>query len=434
MNPYHRQFLGCLSLNFKTQKQLKKRDSMKNTNSWWKTGLVVASVCLFAVGCREAGQDTDTAQAGSAADSAQASTTLSYEDFKAQAFQDPNGGFIVNGDEHISNEKKLREFHKNYFEGKTAAEVADSSRSIVHTSGGSDVVWSETQKKNLTYCISTDFGSNYDTVVADIASATGAWETQTDIDFIHDSSQDGNCTKTNNNVLFDVNPVNVNGQYLARAFFPDDSRGSRNVLIDNSSFDLSGNLTLTGILRHELGHVLGLRHEHTRPESGTCFEDNNWRALTSYDSDSVMHYPQCNGTGDWSLTLTASDKTGIKALYDDSTGGGNGGGGNGGGDTGVETTSTTTDSVSRRKWKHYYVDAESGTTVNSSITGTGDADLYVRVGSQPTSRNYDCRPYANGSTESCSVNVGSSDATVYSSVYGYSASTFTLSITWTPAQ
>ena len=33
--------------------------------------------------------------------------------------------------------------------------------------------------------------------------------------------------------------------------------------------------------------------------------------------------------------------------------------------------------------------------------GLGDADLYVRHGAEPTSRWFDCRPYLNGSNESC---------------------------------
>jgi hypothetical protein len=67
-------------------------------------------------------------------------------------------------------------------------------------------------------------------------------------------------------------------------------------------------------ITHELGHTLGFRHEHTRPEAGTCFEDNNWRPLTPYDSASIMHYPQCNGTSS-NLSMTASDRQGIVALY-----------------------------------------------------------------------------------------------------------------------
>ena len=72
--------------------------------------------------------------------------------------------------------------------------------------------------------------------------------------------------------------------------------------------------TPTNVLGHELGHVLGFRHEHTRPEAGTCFEDNNWRPLTPYDSSSIMHYPQCNGTSD-DLSMTDQDRSGIKEIY-----------------------------------------------------------------------------------------------------------------------
>src|SRR5690606_30257303 len=34
--------------------------------------------------------------------------------------------------------------------------------------------------------------------------------------------------------------------------------------------------------------------------------------------------------------------------------------------------------------------------------GSGDADLYVRFGSAPTTSTYDCRPYQNGNNETCS--------------------------------
>jgi serine protease len=36
--------------------------------------------------------------------------------------------------------------------------------------------------------------------------------------------------------------------------------------------------------------------------------------------------------------------------------------------------------------------------------GSGDADLYVRYGSQPTTSTYDCRPYKNGNSETCTLN------------------------------
>lgn len=35
--------------------------------------------------------------------------------------------------------------------------------------------------------------------------------------------------------------------------------------------------------------------------------------------------------------------------------------------------------------------------------GTGDADMYVKFGSEPTDSVYDCRPYVNGNTETCNI-------------------------------
>jgi serine protease len=52
---------------------------------------------------------------------------------------------------------------------------------------------------------------------------------------------------------------------------------------------------------------------------------------------------------------------------------------------------------------NYTMEVPAGTAnLNFSIRGgSGDADLYVRVGSAPTTSSYDCRPYRNGNVESC---------------------------------
>jgi PKD repeat protein len=45
------------------------------------------------------------------------------------------------------------------------------------------------------------------------------------------------------------------------------------------------------------------------------------------------------------------------------------------------------------------------TKVTVTISGgTGDADLYVRIGSAPTTATYDCRPYLSGNSETCTFN------------------------------
>ncbi len=55
-----------------------------------------------------------------------------------------------------------------------------------------------------------------------------------------------------------------------------------------------------------------------------------------------------------------------------------------------------------------------------SIEGSGDADLYVRVGQQPDARNYDCRPYRWGSDESCEIDLPT-EAPIHVMLVGYEA-------------
>jgi serralysin len=247
---------------------------------------------------------------------------LTYEEFKAQAYQEPETGmFIVNGDEPVETEAQLRAMYESFLDSVGKAEArADGYGTteqglIVNRVSGIDDKWSSTAAVNIRYCVSSSsFGSRYSTVVNAMNSATAAWEATARVNFIHDTTKDSACTASTTGVTFDVRQTSTTS-YLARAFFPSSSRASRNILISTSAFGNVSPYTMTGILRHELGHTLGFRHEHTRPEAGTCFEDNSWRSLTTYDSASVMHYPQCRGTNSGDLILTTRDKSGARLLY-----------------------------------------------------------------------------------------------------------------------
>jgi vibriolysin len=52
--------------------------------------------------------------------------------------------------------------------------------------------------------------------------------------------------------------------------------------------------------------------------------------------------------------------------------------------------------------------------------GSGDADLYVKFGSAPTTASYDCRPYLSGNSEACTFNP-SKAGTYYVMVRAYTA-------------
>lgn len=243
--------------------------------------------------------------------------TLSWGEFKALAYQEAETGvFITNGDELAETEDDLRAAYARYLgEVEAAGEGVASGPLIVNVVGGADDRWSSTQALQLTYCVSQgSFGTRYGAVVEAMNAAASAWEATANVNFVHLSAEDGNCTSRNARVVFDVRQVRT-AQYLARAFFPSSSRRNREILIATASFGNISPWTLPGVLRHELGHTLGFRHEHTRPEAGTCFENDSWRALTAYDSSSVMHYPQCNGTQNGDLALTSLDKTGARSLY-----------------------------------------------------------------------------------------------------------------------
>ncbi|HEX7153533.1 MAG TPA: M4 family metallopeptidase [Thermoanaerobaculia bacterium] len=99
-----------------------------------------------------------------------------------------------------------------------------------------------------------------------------------------------------------------------------------------------------------------------------------------------------------------------------------------GGTTGGGTTTLsngvalTSQSASTGSWKHYKIAVPTGQSKLEIVQsgGTGDADLYVKRGAQPTSSVYDYRPYLNGNNETVTVtNPVAGDW--YISIYAYSS-------------
>ncbi len=90
--------------------------------------------------------------------------------------------------------------------------------------------------------------------------------------------------------------------------------------------------------------------------------------------------------------------------------------------------------LSQGQWFYHEVTLNGGyADLEVSITGgSGDGDLYVRRGAQPTTSSYDCRPYRWGNEETCSFS-SPADGTYYIGVRGYSSSSnITLNVTANP--
>lgn len=103
--------------------------------------------------------------------------------------------------------------------------------------------------------------------------------------------------------------------------------------------------------------------------------------------------------------------SGVSLVGDYTAGGGGGGGG----------TSVNLPTVSTNNWSSTYTLAvAAGKTATIKIAGgTGDADLYVRAGAEPTTSSYTCRPYLTGNNETCTL-TPTSATTYYIKVRAYS--------------
>lgn len=155
--------------------------------------------------------------------------------------------------------------------------------------------------------------ASFQAVGRNVALATIAWEnacTSCAVSFRRMKAHDP--APTHSLVNFIVRNVDVGGNYIAAAFFPHEAPSRRFLNLDRSYY--STPYDKVGVIRHELGHVLGYRHEHIAGIPGCYMEDSNWKSLTSYDRKSVMHY-FCGGGGSLELTLTPTDIAGHRVAY-----------------------------------------------------------------------------------------------------------------------
>jgi hypothetical protein len=240
---------------------------------------------------------------------------VTWEAFRAGVSRESSAPyrFIVDGDIVLSDEQQLWGHYQAWLAQEYADTTGSGSALTVRNVLGADVLWSATQRFGLTYCISDSFGANKAAVIAAMAAATQSWSDRAAVQFTYHPDQDATCTSANTNVLFNVSPVSAT--YFAASFFPDDVRAQRQLLITSSGLTTNaGGRDLQGILRHETGHILGFRHEHIWIDC-TGESTAEARHVTSYDVNSVMHYPQCRPSGTGGYRQSELDSSGAASLY-----------------------------------------------------------------------------------------------------------------------
>ncbi len=247
-------------------------------------------------------------------------TFPSFEAFRAEIHPDSEGRFVVDSDIAIHSEQGLREFYAEALgahQDELAAEEgvgAARDRLIVNTSVGKDDLYALPGRYDLTYCVSSSFGSHFNTVVTELEAATRSWADRIGVRYRFVSAAPCN---TSTSVDFNVRPAPSGAGYFASSFFPGTSRGARELLIGDTAFTTkSGGRDFQGILRHEIGHTLGFRHEHILLK-GECTSEGkkHTREVTEYDPDSIMHYPQCRPDHKGGYRQSYLDVRGGNLLY-----------------------------------------------------------------------------------------------------------------------
>lgn len=183
--------------------------------------------------------------------------------------------------------------------------------------------------KVLTYYVKKHLfpdSAKYDMVVAHMLTATRHWQDACSVKFEHLSTLDDNPTPALDAAVFDVAYLETTDKsFYATAFDPDWSTERRHLFVYSTYFTAHMEYDPVGVLRHELGHILGFRHEHQSNSTNVpaiCFgepgeipdEVLRTGALTEYDSTSVMHY-FCGGKGTRELAISEQDKIGAQVLY-----------------------------------------------------------------------------------------------------------------------
>lgn len=117
-----------------------------------------------------------------------------------------------------------------------------------------------------------------------------------------------------------------------------------------------------------------------------------------YKSGNTESCNLTNADGTYHIMLSGySAYSGVSLIGDYQEGSGTGGGAD-------ETRSNL--SAASGNWVRYSDSVPVGRSVLTVTTsgGSGDADLYVRQGAEPTTSSYDCRPYKSGNAETCTIN------------------------------
>jgi hypothetical protein len=223
--------------------------------------------------------------------------------------------FVLEGDIRMTEQELRAYLASKVLSSKPASPGGEL---LINVFGGEKDFYRNVSERTLTYAVdrnSFKSSEQYNAVVKEMQLAVQPWQEACEgcgLRFVHLQQHD--AAPSNDKVNFTVRYLDSGGAFIAAAFFPHDSPSRRFIDIDPSYFRADLKNVTVGVLRHELGHTLGYRHEHIENIPGCKNESGTWVRLTPYDRDSVMHY-WCGDGGNPLLELSKKDKEGHLKQY-----------------------------------------------------------------------------------------------------------------------
>jgi serralysin len=245
----------------------------------------------------------------------------SYEEFRESVRTIIRGRevFVLEGDMLMSTDAQLRAYYEETY-------LRPSQKSIVNGKiVGLDPLpvtgWDlRLNPEAIRYCFAAGWGQWMGVYTAPpieptrstIQAGMRAWEGVANVRFVYRSDLDGNaCSTSSGNPGVDFVVQHYQSPNTAKGPFPSNDWEDQDLLVPTSG------ITNSALAMHELGHVLGFRHEHTHSgASPRCEESGPYFQLTGFDTLSIMKYADCTSSQNiGNSSLSELDGIGARVVY-----------------------------------------------------------------------------------------------------------------------